>query len=67
MYIDIIVFIRQHKGLTQLVILDHGLYEQLSDQERIALSNLWQAIVFNNQANMKTYSTQLGVEGLLQY
>nr|CAI5866331.1 unnamed protein product [Callosobruchus analis] len=56
------ILIRRHKGQTQLVLLDHGLYQEVSKKDRIALSHMWKAIVFNDQKNMKKYSRELGVE-----
>lgn len=50
------------KGDAELVLLDHGLYQQVPEKNRIALSHLWKAIVFNDHVNMKRYSNDLGVE-----
>lgn len=59
------VLVRRFNGQVQLVLLDHGLYQRLSDNDRIALSKLWQAIVFNDHINMRKYSNLLGVRGQL--
>ncbi|KAJ8950623.1 hypothetical protein NQ318_010822 [Aromia moschata] len=56
------VLVRRRLGKTELVILDHGLYQYVSDKDRIALSYLWKAIVLNDHVNMKKYSNALGVE-----
>ncbi|KAJ8922110.1 hypothetical protein NQ315_004042, partial [Exocentrus adspersus] len=56
------VLVRRVKGSTQLVLLDHGLYQQVSDKDRIALSYMWKAIVLNDHVNMKKYANELGVE-----
>uniref|UniRef100_A0A8D8LTV1 Uncharacterized aarF domain-containing protein kinase 5 n=1 Tax=Cacopsylla melanoneura TaxID=428564 RepID=A0A8D8LTV1_9HEMI len=45
----------------QLVILDHGLYEEVPSDIRQSLCNLWKAIVLNNHEDMRTYSKLLGV------
>lgn len=50
------------KGDAELVLLDHGLYQQVSEKDRTALSFLWKAIVFNDHVSMKKYSKELGVE-----
>lgn len=49
-------------GKAQLVLLDHGLYEFLSERDRAALCQLWRAIVLRDAAAMKTRSAELGVE-----
>uniref|UniRef100_A0A1A7WT67 AarF domain containing kinase 5 n=1 Tax=Iconisemion striatum TaxID=60296 RepID=A0A1A7WT67_9TELE len=46
----------------ELVLLDHGLYEYLSEHDREALCKLWRAIVLRDDAAMKTYSNALGVK-----
>jgi predicted unusual protein kinase regulating ubiquinone biosynthesis (AarF/ABC1/UbiB family) len=49
----------------ELVLLDHGLYEELPQQVRLSLGNMWRCIVMRDYAGMKLYSTQLGVNGEL--
>uniref|UniRef100_A0A8B9MRL1 AarF domain containing kinase 5 n=1 Tax=Accipiter nisus TaxID=211598 RepID=A0A8B9MRL1_9AVES len=49
-------------GKAQLVLLDHGLYEFLSERDRSALCQLWRAIVLRDDAAMKLRSAELGVE-----
>ncbi|KAM4725232.1 putative aarF domain-containing protein kinase 5 isoform 2-T2 [Anableps anableps] len=46
----------------ELVLLDHGLYEFLSQHDREALCKLWRAIVLRDEASMKMYSAALGVK-----
>ncbi|XP_040909197.1 uncharacterized aarF domain-containing protein kinase 5 isoform X1 [Toxotes jaculatrix] len=46
----------------ELVLLDHGLYEYLSQHNRVALCKLWRSIVLRNEAAMKKYSNALGVK-----
>lgn len=46
----------------ELVLLDHGLYEFLSQHDREALCKLWRAIVLRDEAAMKKYSHALGVK-----
>nr|XP_008200444.1 PREDICTED: uncharacterized aarF domain-containing protein kinase 5 [Tribolium castaneum] len=57
------ILVRRVEGKTQLVLLDHGLYQRLKPQEMVALSHMWKAIVLQDHAQMKFYSKQLGVEG----
>ncbi|KAM4549666.1 putative aarF domain-containing protein kinase 5 isoform 3-T3 [Fundulus diaphanus] len=53
--------------MAELVLLDHGLYEFLSQHDREALCKLWRAIVLRDEAAMKTYSDALGVKGSEEY
>ncbi|KAG1947437.1 uncharacterized aarF domain-containing protein kinase 5 isoform X2 [Pimephales promelas] len=46
----------------ELVLLDHGLYENLSKSDRTALCQLWRSIILRDEAGMKTYANQLGVK-----
>ncbi|XP_072013845.1 uncharacterized aarF domain-containing protein kinase 5-like [Amphiura filiformis] len=49
-------------GKAQLVLLDHGLYQQISDSDRVALCDFWRAIVEKDEESMKINSRKLGVE-----
>ncbi|CAI9727522.1 Hypothetical predicted protein [Octopus vulgaris] len=56
------VFVRKgKKGQGELVILDHGLYNQLKENERLALCGIFKAIVLKDEAGMQEYSRLLGV------
>ncbi|XP_054620304.1 uncharacterized aarF domain-containing protein kinase 5 isoform X1 [Dunckerocampus dactyliophorus] len=46
----------------ELVLLDHGLYEYLSQHDRAALCKLWRSIVLRDEAAMEKYSNALGVK-----
>uniref|UniRef100_A0A672GRE3 ABC1 atypical kinase-like domain-containing protein n=1 Tax=Salarias fasciatus TaxID=181472 RepID=A0A672GRE3_SALFA len=46
----------------ELVLLDHGLYEYLSQHDREALCKLWRSIVLRDDAGMKKHSRSLGVK-----
>uniref|UniRef100_A0A673AKJ2 ABC1 atypical kinase-like domain-containing protein n=1 Tax=Sphaeramia orbicularis TaxID=375764 RepID=A0A673AKJ2_9TELE len=46
----------------ELVLLDHGLYEYLSQGDRVALCKLWRSIVLRDEAAMEKYSNALGVK-----
>lgn len=50
-------------GKAELVLLDHGLYEELPQKVRLSLGNMWRCIVMRDYAGMKLYATQLGVNG----
>ncbi|XP_048771947.2 uncharacterized aarF domain-containing protein kinase 5-like isoform X2 [Ostrea edulis] len=57
------VFIRKDTaGKAQLVLLDHGLYDKLTPENRQSLCNLYRAIVLNNEDNMQKFSKALGVD-----
>ncbi|XP_038249469.1 uncharacterized aarF domain-containing protein kinase 5 isoform X1 [Dermochelys coriacea] len=49
-------------GKAQLVLLDHGLYEFLSESDRTALCKLWRAIILRDDMAMKACSADLGVK-----
>lgn len=56
------VFVRKtSKNNTQIVLLDHGLYETISKDVRYNLSRFWEAIVLRDYEMMKTYSDKLDV------
>lgn len=59
-----LVFVRKRNKQTELVLLDHGLYQDIPESERIYLSFMWKAIVLNNQEEMKKYAGKLGVTGI---
>ncbi|XP_029919209.1 putative aarF domain-containing protein kinase 5 isoform X2 [Myripristis murdjan] len=46
----------------ELVLLDHGLYEYLSQRDRVSLCKLWRSIVLRDEAAMEKYSNALGVK-----
>ncbi|XP_056154750.1 uncharacterized aarF domain-containing protein kinase 5 isoform X3 [Lampris incognitus] len=46
----------------ELVLLDHGLYEYLSERDRESLCKLWRSIVLRDKQDMKEYSSALGVK-----
>ncbi|XP_072781214.1 uncharacterized aarF domain-containing protein kinase 5 isoform X2 [Taeniopygia guttata] len=49
-------------GRAQLVLLDHGLYETLSERDRLALCGLWRAIVLRDREAMRERAAELGVQ-----
>jgi len=51
------------KGDAELVLLDHGLYEELPLKVRQSLCRLWSSIVLNDHPGMKRYASELGVKG----
>ncbi|XP_063441153.1 uncharacterized aarF domain-containing protein kinase 5-like isoform X3 [Mytilus trossulus] len=57
------VFIRKGAdNKAELVLLDHGLYDTLTPQNRQSLSLLFKAIVLKDEDKMMKYSKELGVD-----
>ena len=54
------MLVRQRDGRTQLVLLDHGLYQQLSEKTRLAYANLWKSIVFTDEDGVRDAAANLG-------
>ncbi|XP_065281512.1 uncharacterized aarF domain-containing protein kinase 5 isoform X1 [Dermacentor albipictus] len=56
------VFVEKGKdGKARIVLLDHGLYECISKENRLSLCQLWKSIIMNDRIGMKTHSLELGV------
>ncbi|XP_047461132.1 uncharacterized aarF domain-containing protein kinase 5 isoform X1 [Mugil cephalus] len=51
----------------ELVLLDHGLYEHLSQHDREAFCKLWRSVVLRDEAAMEKYSKALGVKQYLLF
>lgn len=49
-------------GKAQLVLLDHGLYQFLEEKDRVALCQLWRAIILRDDTKMKAHAALLGVQ-----
>lgn len=59
------MFLRKNKhGNPELVLLDHGLYENLSPSIRLSLCRFWEAIVLKDRVKMDKHTKELHVEGL---
>ncbi|XP_027829167.2 uncharacterized aarF domain-containing protein kinase 5 isoform X3 [Ovis aries] len=54
-------------GKAQLVLLDHGLYQFLDEKDRLALCQLWRAIILRDEAAMKVHAAELGVQDYLLF
>ena len=46
----------------RLVILDHGLYRELSERRRCANCGLWQAMALQDSENLKKHCNSLGID-----
>ncbi|XP_050459124.1 uncharacterized aarF domain-containing protein kinase 5 [Cataglyphis hispanica] len=57
------VLVRKGKdGKAQIVLLDHGLYERMSEKTRHTLCNLWESLVLRNECSLKTLANDLNVK-----
>jgi aarF domain-containing kinase len=62
------IFIRRNKkGITELVLLDHGLYENLSLEVRSNLCYFWEAIVRQDFEAMRQYAAALEVSDHMRF
>jgi len=52
---------RSANGQAELVLLDHGLYEELSVNVRQSLCLLWKSIILSDHIGMKKHAAELGV------
>jgi aarF domain-containing kinase len=43
-----------------MVLLDHGLYKEMSPKIRIAYCQLWKALVLRRRADVEKYGQELG-------
>jgi len=46
----------------QVVLLDHGLYQELTEKTRINFCQFFKAAVLADEADMKKYANALGIE-----
>eukprot|EP00092_Neocalanus_flemingeri_P027570 GFUD01029911.1.p1 GENE.GFUD01029911.1~~GFUD01029911.1.p1 ORF type:complete len:549 (+),score=182.34 GFUD01029911.1:59-1705(+) len=56
------IMIRARNGTCQVVVLDHGLYEEMGTKVREALAGLWVAIVEGDHDGMASCGRELNVE-----
>ncbi|XP_020799500.1 uncharacterized aarF domain-containing protein kinase 1 [Drosophila serrata] len=54
---------RTPKNTLEIVLLDHGLYANLTDKFRYDYSNLWLSILNVDRKAMRLHSEQLGIKG----
>ena len=51
----------------EIVLIDHGLYECINENDRRALCKLWKYIILKDEAKMRHYSKLLNVNGKLLF
>jgi len=55
------ILVRNRDSQAEIILLDHGLYADLSDQFRWEYSKLWLAILDGDRTAMREHSARLGV------
>ncbi|KAM5129991.1 aarF domain-containing protein kinase 1 [Mantella aurantiaca] len=60
------VLVRQSAdiGGPEIILLDHGLYQELSDTFRLDYCHLWQALIAADMEGIRTYSQRMGAGDL---
>ena len=58
------VLVKKTDKGTQIVMLDHGLYQTLSDEFRMNYCKLWMGLIKNNMDDIKYYSQQMNAGDL---
>lgn len=56
------ILIQKNSKDVNIILLDHGLYTQLSDQFRLKYSNLWMSLLSADVEGIKYWAKSLGVE-----
>src|SRR5690349_4106869 len=55
---------RKVNGVTQLVLLDHGLYRAFEEKHRLWYCKLWRAMLLRDNARIDKYGRKLGAGDL---
>ncbi|XP_076637322.1 aarF domain containing kinase 1 isoform X2 [Colletes latitarsis] len=58
------VLVRKQNNETEIILLDHGLYANLSNEFRVEYSKLWLAILDGDKSAMQMHCAKLGVADL---
>ena len=45
----------------EIILLDHGLYREISEHTRISYCKLWEALILKDDQKVMKYSAELGV------
>ncbi|XP_064427493.1 aarF domain-containing protein kinase 1 isoform X3 [Mirounga angustirostris] len=57
---NVLVRKRPDTGKAEIVLLDHGLYQVLTDEFRLDYCHLWQSLIWTDMEKVKKYSQRLG-------
>ncbi|XP_032261591.1 aarF domain-containing protein kinase 1 isoform X2 [Phoca vitulina] len=61
---NVLVRKRPDTGKAEIVLLDHGLYQVLTDEFRLDYCHLWQSLIWTDMEKVKKYSQRLGAGDL---
>ncbi|KAM7341917.1 aarF domain containing kinase 5 isoform 3-T3 [Cochliomyia hominivorax] len=63
------IFVRKSSksGKTEIVLLDHGLYEELSENVRTPLCEFWEATVLRDETAMAKAAQKLGIKDHMKF
>jgi aarF domain-containing kinase len=56
------LFVRQENGQMELVILDHGIYTDLTEETRLSYNKLWRGILAQDENQIKEASNEMGAD-----
>ncbi|XP_027958371.1 uncharacterized aarF domain-containing protein kinase 1 isoform X3 [Eumetopias jubatus] len=57
---NVLVRKRPDTGKAEIILLDHGLYQVLTDDFRLDYCHLWQSLIWTDMKKVKKYSQRLG-------
>ncbi|XP_075859948.1 aarF domain-containing protein kinase 1 isoform X3 [Microcebus murinus] len=60
------VLVRKHPGTgkAEIILLDHGLYQVLTEEFRLDYCHLWQSLIWTDMKQVQEYSQRLGAGNL---
>nr|KAF6482928.1 aarF domain containing kinase 1 [Rousettus aegyptiacus] len=61
---NVLVRKRPDTGKAEVVLLDHGLYQVLTEEFRLDYCHLWQSLIWTDMKKIKKYSQRLGAGDL---
>ncbi|KAH8239984.1 hypothetical protein KR032_010015, partial [Drosophila birchii] len=63
------IFVRRNKksGRADIILLDHGLYEELPEKVRGPLCDFWEATVLRNEAKMQLAAVKIGIRDYMRF
>ncbi|XP_060243915.1 aarF domain-containing protein kinase 1 isoform X4 [Meriones unguiculatus] len=61
---NVLVRKRPDTGKAEIVLLDHGLYQVLTEEFRLDYCHLWQSLIWTDMERVKLYSQRLGAAEL---